>query len=104
MYCISLPTAVDGMRDVTGRGTSFSLLFRTMYRDGTSNLRALPRANPLLIHLIFLGTGFYILLLTVSVTNLLCMTTAPVRCPSLFQASDSDRIAGLGIIRTPIVR
>ncbi|EIW55762.1 uncharacterized protein TRAVEDRAFT_73558 [Trametes versicolor FP-101664 SS1] len=48
----------------SGRGTSFSLLFRTMYRD---------------------GTGFYILLLTVSVTNLLCMTTAPVWVSSALQ-------------------
>lgn len=77
-----------------------------MYRDSTSNLRALPRANPLLIHLIFLGTGFYVLLsvLNVSITNLLCMATAPVRCHTLFQASRSYHIAGLGCIRPPAVR
>lgn len=61
-------------------------------------------ANPLLIDPNFLGTGFYILLLTVSVTNLLCMTTAPVSCPSLLQASNTDPIAGLGVIRTSAVR
>ncbi|KAI0635117.1 hypothetical protein C8Q77DRAFT_680699 [Trametes polyzona] len=46
------------------RGSTLPLLLRTMYRD---------------------GTGFYILLLSVSIANLLCMTSAPVWVSSALQ-------------------
>lgn len=83
-----LSPCFSGRCTATARQTSALFLVQTRY----------------LINLIFLGTGFYILLLTVSVTNLLCMTTAPVRCRSLFQAGGSDCIAGLGVICTSAVR